>query len=324
MLKNKWFLGLIIGLVCLMSLGYFSKAKKAADNKGSFQEVNPEIGNISLIISTTGVVEPQNRLEIKPSISGRIEEILVEEGSVVRKGDTLAWMSSTERAALIDAAISQGDKTRQYWEEVYKKTPIISPIDGKVIVRGFEPGQTITTSEPLLVLSDRLIVNAQFDETDIGRVKIGQQAVIALDAYPKDKIKGVVDHIAYESQLINNVTIYDVDILPREVPEFFRSGMSANVDVTENSRTKVLLIPLEAVQEEAGKKNVLVKKKKNKGNEKRQVEVGLTDISSAEIISGLSVSDIVMIKDQKYIPKKQETGTNPFMPSRKKNNDKNK
>ncbi|MFH1061835.1 MAG: efflux RND transporter periplasmic adaptor subunit [Candidatus Omnitrophota bacterium] len=318
MLKNKLFLGVIISLVCLGSIGYFYKTKNSAAENGLFQEINPEIGNIQLTVSTTGVVEPQNRLEIKPSISGRIEEILVQEGDGVKKGDILAWMSSTERAALIDAAISQGDQTRQYWEEVYKKTPIISPIDGKVIVRTFEPGQSITTSDALLVLSDRLIVKAQFDETDIGRVKIKQQASITLDAYPKDKIKGTVDHIAYESQLVNNVTIYDVDIVPLAVPEFFRSGMSANVEVIENSRTGVILIPLEAVRDEDGKKFVMIKKKQGKGSEKRQVKSGLTDINNAEIISGLTLADIVIIKDQKYVPKKQETGTNPFMPSRKK------
>lgn len=318
MLKNKLFLGIIISLVCLVSIGYFYKTKHFTTKNGLLKEINPQIGNIQLTVSTTGVVEPQNRLEIKPSISGRIEEILVKEGDTVKKGGILAWMSSTERAALIDAAISQGEKTRQYWETVYNKTPIISPIDGKVIVRTFEPGQTITTNDALLVLSDRLIVKAQFDETDIGRVKIKQQAIITLDAYPKDKIEGTVDHIAYESQLVNNVTIYDVDIAPQEVPEFFRSGMSTNIEVIETSHTAVILIPLEAVQDNDGKKIVMVKNPKNKGFEKRPVEVGLTDSNNAEIISGLTVADIVLIKDQKYVPLKQETGKNPFMPSRKK------
>ena len=170
-----------------------------------------------MTVITTGVVEPQNRLEIKPSISGRIEEILVHEGDHVRSGDVLAWMSSTERAALIDAARSQGNKELKYWEEVYKKTPLISPIDGEIIDRPVEPGQTVTTSDAVLVLSDRLVVNAQFDETDVGKVKIGQKAFITLDAYPDIQLDGVVDHIAYESQVINNVTIYDVDILLRNM-----------------------------------------------------------------------------------------------------------
>lgn len=324
MLRNKKIL--IIGAVLFVTAVYFYKIRGSVDNHIVFQEITPEIGNIRLTVTTTGVVEPQNRLEIKPSISGRVEEILVKEGSAVKKGDILAWMSSTERAALVDAAVSQGEQSRRYWEEVYKRTPIISPIDGEVIVRSFEPGQTITTAEPLLVLSDRLIVSAQFDETDIGRVVIGQKAVITLDAYPRSKIDGLVDHIAYESELVNNVTIYDVDILPKEVPAFFRSGMSANVEVIEAARQGVILIPLEAIQNENGKRFVMVKKnKRGNGIEKRSIEVGADDSLSAEIISGLSLSDIVVIKEQKYSPmKKRETGTNPFMPSPKRNNDRSK
>ncbi|MFH1901602.1 MAG: HlyD family efflux transporter periplasmic adaptor subunit [Candidatus Omnitrophota bacterium] len=319
MLKNKLLLISLIIVVLLVSIRLFYKTKTSVKKNIISQEINPEIGDIRLTISTTGVVEPQNRLEIKPSISGRIEEILVKEGFAVKKGDILAWMSATERAAIVDAATSQGEQERKYWEDVYKKTPIISPIDGEVIVRSFEPGQTITTSEPLLVLSDRLIVSAQFDETDIGRVKIGQEAIITLDAYPKDKIKGTVGHIAYESELVNNVTIYDVDILPQEVPEFFRSGMSANVEVIENTRREVILIPIGAIQDVEGKKFVMIKKKQGKAIEKHQVDVGLTDINSAEIISGLSISDIVVVNDQEYSPiKKREAGKNPFMPERRK------
>ena len=325
MLKNKLFLIIFVIVALLIVIGYVSNIRRSAKKNIISQKVSPEIGDIQLSVVTTGVVEPQNRLEIKPSISGRVEEIVVEEGSIVKQGDILAWMSSTERAALVDAATSQGGQDRQYWEDVYKKTPIISPIDGKVIVRSFEPGQTITTSEPLLVLSDRLIVSAQFDETDIGRVKVGQKAVITLDAYPQDIIEGAVGHIAYESELVNNVTIYDVDIIPLEIPEFFRSGMSANVEVIEHERRGVMLIPVGAIQDEQGKKFVMIKKKQGNGIEKRQIETGLMDASNAEVISGLTQTDIFIVNDQGYSPvKKRSEGTNPFMPSPRKNNDKSK
>lgn len=59
-------------------------------------------------ILTTGDVRPRNRLLIKPPIAGRAESILVREGDAVKKGQILAWMSSTERAALLDAARAKG------------------------------------------------------------------------------------------------------------------------------------------------------------------------------------------------------------------------
>lgn len=92
-----------------------------------------------------------------------------------------------------------------------------------MIVRAVEPGQTVTSVDAVIVLSDRLIVKAQVDETDIGRVKTGQKATVSLDAYPREEIGADVDHISYESKLVNNVTTYEVDILPGEVPAVFRT-----------------------------------------------------------------------------------------------------
>jgi macrolide-specific efflux system membrane fusion protein len=310
----------IISIVALSFVIVFLFFRLRPNPNGQFttKEIHPVVGDIRLTVITTGVVEPQNRLEIKPSINGRVEEILVQEGDKVKRGQILARTSSTERAALVDAARSQGDEALEYWEDVYKQTPIISPINGEVIVRSIEPGQTVTTNDAVLVLSDRLIVTAQFDETDIGRVSVGQEAVITLDAYPNVKIKGIVDHIAYESELINNVTIYDVDIVPREVPPFLRSGMSANVEVVQKKREGVILIPVEAINRDEGKTYVEVRNKPGNTIEKRAVEIGLSDEKSVEVVSGLTTADTVIVQDRSYSPQKKPSGTNPFLPFRGK------
>ena len=79
------------------------------------------------------------------------------------------------------------------------------------------------------------------------------------------------------------------------------------------------MIPVSAIQDNDVEKFVMIKKKQGGKIEKRQVEVGLTDINNAEIISGLKISDIIIVNDQKYLPfKKKKTGINPFMPSRRK------
>ena len=318
MFKTRSIAMIAIVAISLAMVFLFFRVRTNTNSQFTTEEVRPVVGDIKLTVITTGVVEPQNRLEIKPSINGRAEEILIKEGDKVKKGQILARMSSTERAALVDAARSQGDEALDYWEEVYKQTPIISPIAGEVIVRSIEPGQTVTTNDTLLVLSDRLIVNAQFDETDIGRVRVGQEAVIALDAYPNVKIKGIVDHIAYESQLINNVTIYDVEIVPRRVPPFFRSGMSANVEVVEKKREGAILIPVEAINRDQDITYVKVIKKPENTIEERVVEIGLSDEKSVEIVSGLTTEDILIVQDKIFSLKKKPTGTNPFFPFRGK------
>ncbi len=318
MMKNKkW--GIYFSLLIILTISIIIKIKGTRPTEDIVREINPIYGDIQTSISTTGTVQPQNRLEVKPPISGRIEEILVSEGERVKAGQTLAWMSSTERAALLDAARAEGEETLRYWQEAYKPTPLIAPIDGEVIVRAVEPGQTVTSNDAVIVLSDRLIVNAQVDETDIGKVKSEQAAMINLDAYPQIRVKAKVDHISYESKTVNNVTIYEVDILPERVPEVFRSGMSANVDIIEKSKRNILLIPREAVRYDKKGGFVFLFQKGGPKPVKRRIELGLFDDRNIEVVSGLEAKDKIIIKTQKYLPSEgNNLGKNPFMPSRKR------
>lgn len=305
----------LLGIAAIVFFALRFTKKQAA--KEEVKEIKPERGAIQSVISTTGTVLPKNRLEVKPPVNGRAEEILVEEGDRVKTGQTVAWMSSTERAALIDAARGKGEEVLKYWQDTYKPIPLVSPIDAEVIVAKTQPGQTITTNDAVIVLSDHLIARAQVDETDIGKIKEGQEALIALDAYPDTKIKGKVEHIYHESKTVNNVTIYEVDVIPQEVPSFFRSGMNATIDFKEKGKENALLLPQEAVSRE--KDGVWIWIKQDTGTEplKTKVEPGISDDKNVEIISGLKDSDTVIVKSKKYALPKSDAGTNPFMPRRR-------
>ncbi len=314
-MNNKWKIYLTLLIVLVIAAALIIKAKQAKPSGEIVREIGPSFGSIQNFISTSGVVEPQNRLEIKPPISGRIEEILVKEGERVSVGQALVWMSSTERAALLDTARFQGEEALSYWQEAYKSTPLIAPINAEVIVRAVEPGQSVTSSDAVIVLSDRLIVKAQVDETDIGKVKLGQVAVISLDAYPQVKVKAKVDHISYESEIVNNVTIYEVDVLPEKVPEVFRSGMSASVDIIEVSKEDILIIPLEAVQQDKEGSFVLLSQGKVRKPIEQRVTIGISDESNVEIISGLAEKDKIIVKSKIYrLEEDDASGGNPFMP----------
>ncbi len=292
----------------------FIKTKSKGTENETIREVTPTIGTIQEIVSTTGSVLPKNRLEVKPPVGGRIDSINVQEGDMVKTGQTIAWMSSTERAALLDAARGQGEETLKYWKEVYKGIPLLSPIDGQVIVATTQPGQTVTTSDAVIVLSDHLIVRAEVDETDIGKIKLGQKAVITLDAYPDTKINAKVEHIYYESQTVNNVTIYNVDLFPQEVPPFFRSGMNATVDFIVESKENILLIPQEAVRKQKGEDFVLVKQPDGKEPLATRVTLGVSNDKSAEVLSGVTKNDTLIITTKKYSLPSAAAGSNPFSP----------
>jgi len=312
--KTKIIIG---GLVLLVIAGVIAmKMKSKGASAEVTKEITPATGTIQTFISTTGTVLPKNRLEIKPPVGGRIESILVQEGESVKQGDILAWMSSTERAALLDAAEGQSEETLKYWKEAYKAIPLLSPIDGEVIVATTQPGQTVTTTDAVVVLSDHLIVRAQVDETDIGKIKLGQGAFITLDAYPDTKINASVEHIYYESQTVNNVTIYNVDLLPEKVPPFFRSGMNATVDFKAEGKENALLLPVEAVQKGKTGDFVLLKQEGAKEPIKRIVKLGITDDKNVEILSGIDANDKIIIKTKKYVLPSGSVGANPFMPAR--------
>jgi macrolide-specific efflux system membrane fusion protein len=265
-------------------------------------------------VLATGTVQPENRLEIKPPVAGRVEKILVKEGQVVRKGQILAWMSSTERAAMLDAARAQGPEEIRKWEENYRPTPIFAPINGTIILKNVESGQTFTNADSVFVMSDRLTVKAQVDETDIAQIRLKQSARIVLDAYPKETIGAVVDQIAFDAKTVNNVTTYVVDVLPERTPEFMRSGMTANVTFLITSRDEVLTVPNEVLKTQENTYSVLVKANGEKGFVERPVEVGITDGKKTEILKGLSDGETILVAELKAPRSKSEGNRNPFGP----------
>lgn len=322
MIKHRW-IGLSKSkkIVALSSAGVLMLAAlmllfgRGADPQ-DYVEVMVKKGNVQPTILSTGTVSPENRLEIKPPIAGRIDEVLVREGQIIKKGQMLVNMSSTERAALLDAARAKGPKELQQWETYYKAAPIMAPIDGEIIVRSAEPGQTVTSADVILVMSDRLTVKARVDETDIGNIKLGQKVDIVLDAYPDGTIKASVDKIAYDSKTVNNVTTYIVDVLPDDVPDYMRSGMTANVTFYLEPKNDVLVLPRNAVLIKDKQSVVMLPPVKNPVQ--RAVVTGMADDTKIEVVSGLNEGDNVLIERLKWNADGDSDRSNPFFPGKPK------
>ena len=288
---------IIVTVIALVVAGYliFGKKKKPV----VMEELRPERGSIAVEVRLNGNVNPRNRLEIKPQVSGRIDDVLVVEGQEVKKGQILAWMSSTDRAALLDAARSRGEAELKKWEDVYKPTPIMAPLNGFIIARNKEPGQSVTQSDALLVMADKLIVEANVDETDLKYMRLGQVVRIFLDAYPDRSFPGTVEHIAYESQLINNVTVYTVKIRPDRVPESFRAGMTATMQLMAQQKDDVLLVPAGALTTTDSRTFVTVKNADGKTSTKR-VTVGISNGKNTEITEGLTEEDTIVMPQSEF------------------------
>lgn len=278
----------------------------------AYREVSATRDNIELTILSTGVVQPKNRLEIKAPIPGRAEQVLVDQGYRVRKGQVLAWMSSTERAALLDAARSKGPEEVKRWEDLYRATPILAPLDGTLITRNLEAGQTFTSADAVFVMSDFLIVNAQVDETDLAQIRLHQVASLVLDAYPDESFSGKVSQIAYDAKTVNNVTTYDVEVMPDKTPAYMRSGMTANVSFVLASHRNVLIIPADAVKLRDGHSTVLMAPAQKDGKPvEKEIKTGISDGKHIEVLEGVTEGEKLLVTRLRTT---SGTGSNPFSP----------
>jgi macrolide-specific efflux system membrane fusion protein len=300
-------------MAAILISGCSGGGKKGA---GSYRGVPVVKDDLQITVLSTGNVQPQNQLAVYSPIAGRIEKILIREGDNVRKGQKLMELSSTERATLLDEAAAQGASQLAYWQQLYQETPLLAPENGQVIYLPTVPGQVVGTSVTLMVMSDHLIVNTQVDETDLAQIKMNQDAVITLDAYPDNPIDGIVRRISFQSTLVNNVTTYEVDVWPTQVPPYMRSGMTANVVFSVNEKDDILLIPSEAIQQNPdGQTYVLKGSDQPKGKPTTVViQTGLTDGKQTEVVSGLKEGDKVLIKSFSagQLAATASGGNNPF------------
>lgn len=309
-LKNKKILGAVLIAVIAGGGLFWWKGQKTSEQ--TYRSLAVKKGDLEVTILATGTVQPENRLEIKAPVAGRMEQVLVREGQHLRKGQIIAWMSSSERAAMLDAARAKGEEEYKRWSELYLATPIVAPISGTLILRSVEPGQTFTNADAILTMSDRLTVKAQVDETDISNIKLKEKAQIILDAYPGQKVKAIVDQIAFDAKTVNSVTTYIVDVLPERTPDFMLSGMTANVTFFIESRKDVLLVPSEAVKVQEGR-TVVSMRGPDGGIQSREIQVGISDGKSTEVLDGLADGDTVLVPEVKF-GKDAKKGTNPFSP----------
>ncbi len=286
---------LILGII----ITYKLKDKKEKVEVINYIPYTVSTADVKEVIDTTGEVSALNRVEIKPSVSGRVDTLLVNEGDTVRKGQVLAYLSSSDRVAILDAVRANPDENIKDWENTYKATPVISPMNGKIILRNVVEGQTISTNDILYALADELIVLASVDEADIGKIKNGQRAQITLDAYKDVSIGGKVFQILEEGKNVSNVITYYVKIRPEKTPDFFKSLMTANIDIIVKEQKDAVVIPWDSFcEDENGDTYVLTGD--NMQQTKHKITTGILDGDNVEVTSGLSKGDTILVKQDNY------------------------
>lgn len=185
---------------------------------------------------------------------------------------------------------------------------ITSPIDGIVLSKSVEEGQTVaasfSTPELFTIAQDltNMQVVADVDEADIGDVKEGERVSFTVDAYPDDTFEGTVKQVRQEATTTNNVVTYEVVISAPNADLKLKPGLTANVTIYTAERKGVLSVQSKALRftpqkETVGKMKILDQtgNAKNKvwtieGNSivAHNVNIGMTDGTNTQILNGIS------------------------------------
>ena len=295
----------IVAALAGLGLWRYNAASTQKKGAGAGRIVEVVTGPIEQSIDATGSVSPLNRVEIKPPVGGRVERLLVDEGDRVKQSQLVAWISSTDRNAILDAARAQGPEQLKKWEDAYKPTAVFASLPGEIILKNVVVGQAVDGGTVLFAVADTLIVTASVDESDIGKVRLGQAARIRLDSYPDQPVEGKVFDILYEGKNVSNVITYGVKIRPVKIPPFFRSQMTANVSFLIKRKEDALLVPAAAVKDGVGGKRVVTVPGAEKGKtETKEVKTGIETDDQVEIVEGLAQGDKVLVAQGKYVAQK--------------------
>lgn len=218
---------------------------------------------------------------------------------------------------------------------------ITSPIDGVVLSKAVEEGQTVASSfnTPTLFtiakdLTDMRVI-ANVDEADIGEVKEGQRVTFTVDAFPEDTFQGFVSQVRQEAAAESNVVTYEVVISAPNEDLKLKPGLTANVNIFTLEMKDILTIPNKAlrftpneamlsegetIQNAEGKTKVWVKE--GSVLKAMPVKTGLTNGTLTQVFEGLGPGTEIITEIQVVMPEGEEKqmNTNPFMPQPRNRN----
>lgn len=222
---------------------------------------------------------------------------------------------------------------------------ITSPIDGIVLSKAVEEGQTVAASfstPELFTIAQNLKemqVVADVDEADIGDVREGERVTFTVDAYPDDTFEGTVKQVRQEATTTNNVVTYEVVISAPNADLKLKPGLTANVTIYTAERKNVTCVPSKALRytptkETIGKRKIVDCNGKNKvwtleGNNivAHRVNIGMTDGTNTELLDGLKTGTQVITGISMAAPDEDETASgsaerSPFAPGPRGKNQK--
>lgn len=286
----------VSGIVSKLYVDYNSVVKKG--------QVIAELDKTNLVsqlnTSKANLQSAQSSLDYQSSNFNRYKA-LYEKGLISAddyETSRLSYLQAKEQVAASREEVRRAETNLSY-------ATITSPIDGVVLSKAVEEGQTVAASfntpELFTIAQDltNMQVVADIDEADIGVVQEGARVSFTVDAYPDDTFTGTVTQVRQEATTTNNVVTYEVVISAPNADLKLKPGLTANVTIFTAEQEGVLSVSTKALrytptQETVGKRKIIDTNAKNKvwtidGNNitAHAVNVGMTDGTHTQIISGI-------------------------------------
>ncbi len=201
-----------------------------------------------------------------------------------------------QEVALADAELAQAQASLVMVQGEQLVVDLLAPADATVVAVNATVGDRIG-GQPILSLADmnQLQVEVHLDETDLANVQVGNQVVVVFDALPDMVFSGQILAVDPSLQRSGNTQAVQalVQLEPPSHPlNLLPIGLNASVEVIAGQVENAVLVPLEALQRESDNSYYLYVIE-GPGVEKRPVEVGLMDLTTAEIVSGLQPGEVV-------------------------------
>ena len=243
------------------------------------------------------------------------------------------YLSAIAQIKVAEAQVQQAQAALDSAAINLKYTKILSPVNGTVISRNIDIGQTVAASfqTPTLftIAQDltKMQIDTSVDEADIGKVKAGQKAAFTVDAYPESPFTGKVSIVRNAPITVSNVVTYNAVIVVDNTGLKLKPGMTANVSIETESRQNVLRIPNAALRFKPATSAATHDQKGAKGpkgpgiwilenNQPKSVKIttGISDGSYTEVTTSELTEGQLIITDSSNSTKKNEPASNAGAP----------
>ena len=258
--------------------------------------------------------------QVVAKASGELTSLSVKEGDRVSEDQVIGGFDETDMATQIESAaiqVKNAELTLQNARDRLEDYSITSTIDGTVIEKNYDVGDTLDTSTssttgiayPAVIYDlSALTFDIRIHELDINKIQVGQAVEITSDALDGQSFTGRVDKVNINGTTSNGVTTYPVTVLIDGSPDELKPGMNISAKIVVEDAGEVLCIPVEAVNRgQNGASTVLVAGPgalDEAGNladssklEEREVTLGRNDEAYIEVLSGLEEGETVFIQN---------------------------